>query len=204
VQNRARTLGLGLSSEEIKSIAWSATANGWTDEQIIDRLVSGVDFSKLEGGELLAGVDDVKALAASFLVDVSDATAQQYAARMASGELTLAGVAATFQRQAKQRFSWMADTIDQGVTPEDYFQPMRSRIAAELEVNDDRINLMDPKWMGLMEVKDDKTGETRGATLYEATLAARNDPMWSQTQNAQEMAVRASSFLKGVFGRKAI
>lgn len=204
IQNRARTLGLSLSASEIKSLAWSATANGWTDEQIIDRLVSGVDFAKLEGGELQAGVDDVKALAGQFLVDVSDRTAQQYATRMASGELTLAGVAATFQRQAKQRFSWMGDMIDQGVTPSDYFAPMKSRIASELEVTEDSINLMDPKWMGLMERKDDKTGETRGATLYEATLAAREDPQWQSTQGAQEMAVRASSFLSGVFGRKAL
>ena len=98
----------------------------------------------------------------------------------------------------------MGDMIDQGVTPSDYFAPMKSRIAAELEVGEDSINLMDPKWMGLLERKDEKTGETRGATLYEATLSAREDPKWQSTQGAQEMAVRASSFLSGVFGRKAI
>jgi hypothetical protein len=103
------------------------------------------------------------------------------------------------KQQAKSRFGWLASQIDQGVTPDDYFAPTRDVIARTLEVSPESIDLMDPKWLGLVEVKDDN-GQTRGATLNEALLAARRQSQWSDTQNAQEMSASAAGLVKRMFG----
>ena len=202
IQNSARTMGLGLSGQQIAGMAWTATKNGWTDAQTIDALLKNLDWSTVQAGSLLANVDDIKAIAGDYLVDVSDHTAQQYSARIASGELTLEGVRAVLQRQARARFSWMADEIDAGVAPSDYFAPVRDVLARTLEVAPESINLMDPKWLGLVEVKDDETGKMRAATLNEAMLAGRRESNWVDTQQATEMSAGLMQMLKGAFGGK--
>lgn len=200
IQNSARTMGIGLSGSAIAGMAWTATRNGWTDAQTIDALLRNLDWNVVQGGELTATVDDVKAIAGDYLVTVGDDTARNYAARIASGELTLEGVRSIMQRQAKGRFSWMADTIDQGVTPSDYFAPVQDVIARTLEVGTDSINLMDPKWLGLIEVRDRETGKMRAATLNEAMLSARNQSAFVNTQGAEEMSAGLIQMTKEAFG----
>jgi hypothetical protein len=200
IQNSAQTMGVGLAGSAIAGMAWQAARNGWTDAQTIDALLANLDWSTVEGGQLTATRDDIKAVAGQFLVDVSDTTAQQYAARIASGELTLEGVRSIMQRQATGRFSWLSDTIDQGVTPADYFAPVRDVIARTLEVAPDSINLMDPRWLGLVEVRDRETGQMRAATLNEAMLSARGRSEFVNTQGAGEMSAGLIQMAKEAFG----
>lgn len=204
IQNRARTLGIELSNDQIASIARTAAEFGWTDAQIVDRLVGQANWATLSAGDLRAKFDDVKAVAGEYLVDVSDQTAQQYAARIASGEMTIDGVRAAMQKQARQRFAWMADEIDQGITPSMYLDPIRNQIASELEIAPEEVNLMKGDYLGMVEVRDEKSGEMRAATLREAQLAARRDPRWAQTGNAQSQVARTMQFVKDAMGRRSI
>jgi hypothetical protein len=201
IQNIARSLGLSMSAGQIAAMATEVTRNGWSDEQTIDRLLQGLNWSTVEGGDLTAMRDEVKSIGARYLTAVSDTTAQQYAARIASGELTMAGVTSIMQRQARSRFSWMADIIDQGVTPEDYFAPVRDTIARTLEMAPEAVNLMDSQWLSMVETRDPKTGEMRAATLHEADLAARRRPEYWDTNRAQEQAAWTVSALREMFGR---
>lgn len=201
IQNTARSLGLSLSSGQIASLATEVSRNGWSDAQTIDRLLQGLNWSTVEGGDLTAMRDEVKKVGSRYLVEVSDSTAQQYASRIASGEMSIAGVQSIMQRQARSRFTWMTDIIDQGVTPEDYFAPIRDTIARTLELAPEAVNLMDSQWLGMVETRDPKTGEIRGATLHEADLAARRRPEYWNTNRAQEQAAWTVSALQEMFGR---
>ena len=203
LQNRARSLGLNMSTGQLQSLAVTATKNGWTDNQVVDELLRNLNWASVQAGDLTAIRDTVKSIGAQYLVNVSDSTAQQYAAAIASGEMSEAGVASVMQRSAKQRFTWMADEIDQGITPSQALMPIRDTIASELEVAPEAVNMMDPKWMGMIEVAGEN-GERRGATLNEARLAARKDPMWQGTRGAQELMTKASSAIRDVFGRRAV
>lgn len=201
VMNRAR--GLGLPSSIVADIATQATVNGWTTEEQIDALIASVDWNTLEGGNLTALRDEVNHIGAEYLVGVHEQTARNYAERIASGELTLDGVRSIMLKQAKARFSWMADQLDAGVTVADYLAPVRDRIASELEITPDDVNLMDPQWLSLVETKGDD-GKMRAATLHEATLAARKRPEWKNTANAQRTTTQLMSTLGQVFGRSGV
>lgn len=203
VQNRARSLGIPLGAGQIQSIARSAAQNGWTDAQVVDQVMRQVNWATLEAGDLTALRDDVKSVASSYLVGVSDATAQQYAARIASGEMTMQGVRSAMVKQAKSRFSWMSSELDQGITVRDYLQPVRDTIARELEIAPDAVDLTDGKWLGMVEVPDEKGG-MRAATLNEAMLAARRRPEWAATRNAQETTTNMIGMIADVFGRRGI
>jgi len=203
IQNRAATLGLGMDPDAVANLALTATQNGWTDDQVIDSLVRAVNWGSIQGGELTAMRDDVLKIAGDYVVGVSASTAQTYAERIASGELTMAGVQSIMQRQARARFGWMGDQIDQGVAPADYFRPMQEIIAQELEVAPETINLMDPKWLRMVEVAGDD-GQLRGATMEEARLSARRDPSSSNTKGGREFAASAAAMLGDVFGRRPI
>jgi len=204
IQNRARTLGLPLSNDQIMSLARDVTRFGWSDEQIVDRLVQAVDWSTLEGGDLTANVDLVKRLGSEYLVRVSDSTARDYAIALASGEMTPDGVSSIMQRQSMARFAWMGDQITSGVTPRQYLAPVRDEIANELELAPEEINLMDPQWLGMIEVADRETGQMRAATMHEARLAARRDPRFRDTRNAGTMMASAIQGIAAAMGRRAL
>ena len=203
IQNRARSLGLPMSGGQIAGLAATATANGWTDAQTIDNLVGQVNWNTLEGGDLTAARDQVKAIGGDYLVGVSDETAQGYAAKIASGEMTAAGVQSIMLKQAKARFGWMSEELDQGATVKDFFAPIRDVIARELELATEDVDMMDSKWLSLMEVKGDD-GKMRAASMNEAMLAARQKPEWSRTNKSQELTANMSSMIGNLFGRGAI
>ncbi len=203
MQNRAASLGINMSPGQIQSLALQATANGWTDNQVVDELLRSLNWATVQAGDLTALVDTVKATGGAYLVDVSDETARSYAAAIASGEMSEAGVSSVMQRQAKARFGWMADEIDQGVTPSQYFMPVRDTIARELEMAPESVDMMNPRWMGLIETRDE-SGTTRAATLNEARLAARREPEWQATRGAGDLMSQAAAAIGNVFGRKAI
>lgn len=200
VHDRAKAMGLSLSPGQVNDMARMIAQNGWTTEQYVDALVSQINWNTVQGGQLTADRDRVKAIAGQYLVDVSTETAQNYAARIAAGELTEDGVRSIMQAQAKARFSWMGDQIDQGVTVADYLAPVRDTIARELEMAPADINLMDSEWLSMVETRDEK-GNLRAATLNEAMLAARKKPQYAATRNAQETATSMMSQLGQIFGR---
>lgn len=200
VQNRARALGL--AGGDVADLALQATANGWTDAQQVDQLLRNVNWSTIQAGDLTDHRDSVKAIGGNYLVAVSDSTAQQYAERIASGELTLEGVRSAMAQQAKQRFGWMASQIDQGMTVKDYISPVRDVIASELEMAPEAIDMMDSKWLSMIERVDDK-GERRSATLHEAMLTARQQPEWKSTSHAQTQMAKVSKLMADTFGRSA-
>lgn len=203
IQNRASSLGVNLSQDQVADLARTATQNGWTNEQVMDQLISTANWAGLDAGDLTAARDEVKAIAGDYLVSVSDATAQRYAERIASGEMTQAGVRSAMQAQARTRFSWMQDEIDQGITPSMYLDPIKNVIANELELAPEAVNLMDGEWLGLVEVQGDD-GKMRAATQREAQLSARKDSRWKSTSNAQSQVARAASFVQQAMGRRAV
>jgi hypothetical protein len=203
IANQVASLGLQFSPEQVQEMALQATANGWTDAQVIDQMLVNVNWANVAAGDLTGTVDQVKAVAGQYLVGVSDETARQYAVAIASGEMSLQGVQSAMQAHAKTRWGWMADMIDQGVAPADYFAPVRDTIARELELTPDAVNLMDSKWLSLVETSGED-GKPRAATLNEARLAARKDPLYAQTSSAQELATQAARAIGEVFGRSGI
>ena len=203
IQNRARSLGLPLSSAQIGGMATSATANGWTDAQTVDMMLQQVNWATLKAGDLTAKRDDVRRMAGDYLVGVDEATSQNYAEAMASGEMTPEGVRSAMAQQAKARFGYLSSEIDQGMSVKQYFMPIANKIEQELELGSGAVDLMDSKWLSMIERRDETTGEMRAATLHEAEQLARRDPRWANTKKSQESSTNMMQMVAGVFGRSS-
>lgn len=203
INNRARSLGLNLSASQIGGMATQATVNGWTDAQTIDSLMSQINWATLQAGDLTAYRDQIREIAGDYLVGVSAETAQNYAQSMASGEMSLQGVKSAMIKQAKGRFGYLASELDQGMTVKQYFEPVANRIEQELELGTGSVDMMDSKWLSMLEIQGED-GKPRAATLHEATQLARMDSRWANTQKAQESTTNMMSTIGKVFGRTAI
>lgn len=200
IYNRVSSLGIPIDGAQLTQLATDAVSNGWTDAQVIDQILDGTSWSDVQGGDLTASRDAVAEIASNYLVGVSEDTAQDYAKRIASGEMTMDGVRSIMAQQAKSRFGYMSDAIDQGATVRDYFAPIQNVIATELELAPDAINLMSPEWMGMIEQRDDD-GNLRAATMHEAQLSARKRPEWARTSRAQETGTGLVNLVSDIFGR---
>lgn len=196
IKNRASALGVKLDEAGIVSLAKVVVDSNWSNDQLDDYLVPAAT----EPGLITYGVDTIKKMAAQQLLNVSDATAKEWAMKMESGEMTTEGIQSLLQGQAVQKYGWAASQVGQGVSVRDMLLPSRDLIARELELNPEEVDLMDTKWLGMVQTKDDKTGEIRAATDSEVVMRARQDPQWSRTRAAGATMAGVATMIREYFG----
>lgn len=198
IRNQAATLGYTTITEpDIKSLARTVVDQNWSGDQLTDRLVNDAtrNWGTLGGGTLKAAVDAIKAGAADQLINISDATAQQWAKRLASEEMDTDGLRNLLQAQATARYGWAADVIASGITMSDFLAPSRDRIAQELEMNPEEISLLDARIMDMVTVVDDKN-QRRVASDTELIRNARKDERWKSTGNARNTMSQAAMMIR--------
>lgn len=127
----------------------------------------------------------VKKLARDYLMPLSDRDAYDLARKAFAGDVSLEGLAVTWGHHARTRSPALAQAIDAGQTPAEYFAPIRGAVASELEISADTIDLFDPQWSQLLGVEDGKGG-TRLMSIGEAQLFARSRPEWRKTRRAND------------------
>lgn len=200
IRNLARTLGVPMDDAQIISTARTAVAGNWSSAMIEDYVVGSTftDWSQLQEGFLTNTVQQIKQMANSQLVTMSDETAKEYAKRAATSEFNLSTLDSILKEQARQRYSWAAPALDAGMTMADFTRPMRDTIASELEVNPDTVDLMDAKWMDMLQTDDG--GTLRAATQSEIVRRARKLPEFATTGRAAEMSASAATYLRQYLG----
>lgn len=200
IKNRAAVLGhTPFSDDEMTWIATTVVKDGWSPAQLDDFLTTGDQLTKItQPGDITASVDQIKAMATSQLTNVSDATAREWATRIASGEMNIATVGTIFQQQAQQEFGWAASSLQGGLTMRDILMPARDRIATELEKPAETIDLMDPRFRKMAQ-STDANGLTKAASLTEVTRNARQDADWQHTASAARLAADVAQQLRTTF-----
>ena len=198
LSDQAAQLGLQLDDASLNALAKTVVDNSWSNDMVMDYLVPGAQ-NTTNAGSITAGVDMIKKMAADQLLVVSDATAREWSAKLASGQTTLDGVATMLQAQATARYAWAAPQIAQGISVRDLMLPSRDRIAQELEMNPEEIDLLDSKWLSMTQTTDEK-GVTRAATDSEVIMRARKDPQWANTRSAAATASNVTTMLRDYFG----
>jgi hypothetical protein len=198
IRNQAATLGYtAITEPDIKSLARTVVDQNWSGDQLTDRLVNDAtkNWGALGGGTLKSAVDVIKAGAADQLISISDATAQQWARRLASDEMDMDGLRNLLQAQATARYGWAADVIASGVSMADFLAPSRDQIARELEMNAEEVSLLDPKILDMVTVTDEKN-QRRVASDTELIRNARKDERWKSTGNARNMMSQAAMMIR--------
>ena len=200
IRNEAEMLGIVFDDGAVTALATTVVKNQWAPDRLTNYIVGAAEnWEALKEGTIKASAQAMKELAGNYLLTVSDDSLRDYAKRMASGELSMETVQSIFKEQAKTNYSWAAGAIDQGITVRDFMLPSRDFLARELELNPNDVDLMDPKWLSMMQVKDEK-GQIRAANLNEMQTAARQDPRFAKTTKASEMGSNLALMIRNVFG----
>lgn len=198
ITNRSRTLGhTPLSEDVLLYVATTAVRDNWNSAQLDDWLL-GDEKAITDPGAVTVSIDQIKSQANAQLMNVSDATAREWAMRINSGEMDAAAVQSIFQQQATAEFGWAAQSLAGGLTMRDILMPARDTLARELEMSGDSIDLMDPKWRNMTIAADEK-GVPRAATMTEVTKAARKDPAYAKTAGAARFTANIAQQLRQVF-----
>ena len=199
IRNEVRSMGVPFSDDSIKSLAKAVVDQKWSADMVTDYIVAGSgDWATVQDGQLTAVANDVKRMAASQLITISEDTTRDYARRVASGELTQDGINSIMLGQAKAQFAWLAPQLDAGMTVRDILLPSRDLIARELEVGADTIDLTNTKWQNMLMVKE-QNGTTRAATNNELVVNARRTPEWQNTKGARDLTTAAIMRLRSMF-----
>jgi len=200
IRDESDTIGLSLTDQQINGIATSAVKNNWGSAQLTNYLTQGMDYTKMRAGTFTAGVDSIKKLASEQLLNISDASAQEYSRRLISGEIDQQGLTSLFTEQAKKNYAWAQPQLDKGITMRSFLLPSRDFIAQELEKPSEAIDMRDPTWLSMMQTIDAKTGQSRAASLSEMQANARKHPDFAKTNKAQSMMLSAADAIRTFMG----
>lgn len=200
ILNESASLGLTLSTEQIGQMATDAVTNNQDAAAIQDRLIQMARDAGtgLQAGTITATVDQIKDLAAQYLIQVSDETAKEWAFRANSGEMTQDAMINVIRTMSKERYGWAATAIDQGITTRAMVLPLRDQIAQELEVAPDTIDVMDTKWQKVIQTG--RGTEQQLATTGDVIARVRDLPEWQDTRAAGDRAAAAVQTLTRMFG----
>lgn len=202
ILNRSVALGMNLSAEEIDYIATVAQAQNFSSEQLDNTLVGMVNWDNLSAGSLTASKEEIDALSKAYLVGMSDETSKQWAEKVAKGQATPATIESYLRSQAKIMNPWLAEYIDQGLTPQELLQTSRDLIARNLEIDANTVDFMDDRFMSLATVTDD-AGNTKLASQGQLLKNIRKDSAWAGTDQAKSTMVGTAQLIASIFGRSS-
>lgn len=197
IRNQAAMLGVGLDDKAIKSLASTVVTNNWSSDQLTDYLTRSIkNFN--QPGTFTDVVNAIRAAGRDQLMNVSDATAKEWARRITSDEMSLDTVKTIFAQQAAAEFGWASAPIQSGMTMRDILMPARDQIANELEVNPNDVDFMQPRWRTMIQAAG-TDGKPRAATMTEVVQNARKDSAWASTANAARTAANVATLLRQTF-----
>ncbi len=202
IKNDSAKLGVKLSNDEIAYMATAAEKLNFSEDQLTDMIVNQIDWNEVEQGTLTATRDQVKTMGKKYLMNLSDTTAQEYSRRIAVGELDPNALTSILASQARTSMPWIAQYLDQGLTPEDVLTPSRDAIAQGLELSPGDIDITNDKYLKMMTVQDEKIG-TRLATQSEVQKNVRTDSRWGQTKQAKQLGSSMATTIAQIFGKSA-
>lgn len=206
IWDQANQLGVKVDPRLIRQLTEDSLAFGWSEAQTNDTLTGFITYDPKapEGkGDTAVTISQLKDYARQYHVILTDQQAWQMAQRILRDETTIEAQIVTFKQQAKARYAYggLAELIDRGVTPEDYFANHKNLMARELELNPESIDFTDPKWSAVLG-KADAKGVMRPMTLTETVEELRsmdNRYGWWDTAQAGQQAASVALDLREMF-----
>lgn len=202
ILNRSSQLGMTLDPQTISYIARVAEAQDYSQEQLMAAIGGLIDFKQVKAGTLTASLDEMRTMAKSYLLNVSDATLQDYAKKLALGQQTKEGIDSYFKAQAKAMNPWLAQYIDSGIEPIEVLRSSRDFIANSLGVDANAVDFTQSRFLKMATVTDDK-GQTRLANNQELVKNIRSDSEWAGSMEARKTTSEMANMIARIFGRSS-
>jgi hypothetical protein len=206
---QASTLGITLNSKQVKRYTESGLAQGIAPDSargMANLLAFGRSTGQMGAGAFKTAHTAVRALGTGqWMREPPRAEAERWAADIALGRKTIDDFNAANAYAASHRFPHMAQQIKAGSTVADIAAPVVEAFAREMDWDPNGLlaNLQrDPKFSGLLGIKDPKTNQVRMPTEYEARTMARQRDDWWQTTGGRQQDAAMSQALLQAFGRR--
>jgi hypothetical protein len=202
IERLASRYGVQVDSGTLDAIANDAWRNGWANDQdrVQQAILAHFDASKGLGQGSIAGTAaSIRAKMKRYGLPASDAAVAQWSLQITNGTLDPDALNQMIMDQAKAKYPHLADMIDKGLTPDDYYQPFKQTLASELELNPEDINFDSPEWSPVI----DGGGTGKPMTLTEARRFARSKDAWRNTDAANRQPANMEMFILRAFGKVA-
>lgn len=185
ISSQATQSGLNLSTATLRQIAHDSLRLGWTNEQTQQALGHQFHYNAKAATQAPV-VDQIKQLAAQYLVPISDANMQKWGQQLIGGEIDAQNLEGYLKAQAKSLFPSLAPAIDSGVTVRQYVSPY-AQLAVQngVAAGEQDVNWMDPKWQKALFQVDPKTGVRTAMSLSDWQTTIRTDPAFGYDKTAQ-------------------
>lgn len=191
IASQASQAGLNLDASALRAIARNSLRLGWTSEQTQQALGHQFHYNPLSRQQAPV-VDQIKQLAAQYLVPISDAHMQQWGSQLIGGQIDANNLEGYLKAQAKSLFPSLSAAIDSGVTVRQYVDPY-AQLAVQNGVapSSTDINWQDPKWQQALFQVDPKTGVRTAMSLADWQDKIRSDPAFGYDNTDQAKNVSA-------------
>lgn len=199
IYNQSRTLGVELTPEVVSYLANVAFDLDYSADQLTADIMGVVEWDKLKAGSLTASYESIKSLASNYLVSVSDQTLQDYAKKINSNQATQEGIESFLKAQAKAANPWLAEYIDQGISPIELLRSAQDQIARSLQLDPAAVDFTDSRFMDMVTVDDN--GTTRLANAREIARNIRSDKDWAKTDEAAGQLSTVGRIVGRIFGK---
>lgn len=201
IRQQADRFGIRLPSLRLYGMAVQALRQTWSPAQIQLALAAEMRWHP---GRATGGVADlmnqVRTVAANYLIPVTERQAWEWARRIVGGAGTMEAVEAQMRMLAAARFPHLKTQIAQGIAPAQYFQSQRQTIAQLLEKPVESIDFVsDRRWDPVLAFKA-ADGKVRAMNTNEAARFARTQHEWANTDNAHQSVSDAGEQILETFG----
>lgn len=199
----SQSLGLAFTYQDLVGMATDAIRLGWDDLTLKQNLMAKVQYDPNQAGGLGAFQTTAKNMGKNFLIRMTDQEAFDWSKKLFTGEATEGSIQESLRQRAKGAYPTIADYIETGGTPRDYFSQHIATAAQLLEVDESEIDLTDQKYNQIVSFGDN-TGSIRPMTVSETSrFVKQKDEYWKTGNSANEVSSILNS-LGSVFGKVAL
>lgn len=208
--------GLTITDAQAQEIAEKGTRNGWSSTEW-DTYTASDALTYIGAGRAATGgatavtapgattptqvvaptTTTLRTIARQFGVGLSDATANDYVAKIAQGIKTEDQFREEMRASAKSLFPTIADRLDTSDF-ETVTSPYKRLMSQILEVPEDNVDLTKSEYSDLFSAGDPKSPRLMNQTEW--TKFLRKRPEWQNTNNAYREYSEAANVLNRIFG----
>lgn len=203
ITKQAEQMGITLRPGVADSFADSFYRFGWSDIQLENSLLSQFTY---EQGKTFGGAatieQELTRAASDYGIKLESPSVQSWIVSIEQGRNTVDTFRAWAAQQAAVLYPWAKSGLETGLSVRDLAQPILQRVAAELEMVPEAINMTDTKWMRLLQSSRDKDGNFVQPAWADVEREIRNNPMygWDRTTGARDVAAELTGHLAKTFG----
>jgi hypothetical protein len=205
LREEAQFLGFELDSGRARDLAEQITRMGEeNDSEYIRGLLTAegsFNAAEVTASSFAAARDEIVAMSKRYFAPINEADAAAFAQDIYVGTKTAEGVEQYFREMAANKFPQLENSLNAGITPEQYFAPYKYEI--ERMLDRPNVDLYEEFGDVIQYIPDTGTGEARPMTLGEVRKYVRGLDEWQQSSQGTDSA-RALAFSIGrVFGEVA-